>query len=74
MMSRPRSGDMQKIYIRMGRIDLAKNPRGWWITLWACPPPPANEHFMVLHDTWRGPIRIIHRIQRLPSTSHRTIP
>jgi hypothetical protein len=56
----------REIYWRMGRVDFTKLPEGWWVTLWACKPPPMDELFTVLAETWRGPIQIIHCIKRIP--------
>lgn len=63
---RPQPGDMQERYWTLGRVDLARGPRGWWVTIWACRPPPPASRFRVLVSTWHGPVRVVREVERLP--------
>lgn len=62
-MARPKPGDMQERYYRMFRVDLAKGPRGWWLTIWRATPPSQFNRWYAASERWylAGRVRVILR-------------
>lgn len=60
---RPKSGEMQVVYKRFGRFDLAKcDSSGWWVTIWRCRPPTSDMRYQVLAERWHWSfVRVVYR-------------